>query len=147
MNLKPAIMGLLKKKKIELSETEAIFCLLFAVIAIDGAVNRAETQAFAFLFARIGQFSGLSVNDLTPKYSQIKKQLDNSPRKVAEAAMPFISEEKKLGVFTYCLELIYADADITAEEEDFIHYMIEHFSIDEELANSAFKIMAARYRL
>lgn len=137
-------MGLFNKSKLDLNEAEAIFCLLFAVMFLDGDVNQAEIDDFGFIFNRIKAFEGKEVPDFSPKFQSLYEQYDEDAKQVADAVIPFISKDNRLAVFTYCLEIIFSDADIGSDEEAFIHHLIEQFGLEDGLAANAITIFAAR---
>ncbi|MBN1184390.1 MAG: hypothetical protein JXB49_19015 [Bacteroidales bacterium] len=130
-----------------LSEEEAVFCLLVAMLNTDGKFSDKEMEDFGYVFTQIRMFSGQSFNDFFPKYEKIHNDLGNDVLKIAEAVIPDISEDNYLGTFSNCVELMVTDGYLSTEDKKVFDYLKGAFSIEDDMAQDVLKLMENRARL
>ncbi|MBN1184391.1 MAG: TerB family tellurite resistance protein [Bacteroidales bacterium] len=140
-------MGLFNKPKMQFAEDEAILYLLFACMEIDGKVTQEELKDLGFQLNRI---KSIQQKDPDMAYDNFHKLLGKDAenlKKIIDTAASVIPAEKRLAVFSYCLQTMFSDGEFSDSEQTMVNYLVLGLGLEDTQAAHAITIMSKRFIL
>lgn len=130
------------KAQTGLSLEESIAALMLGAVAVDGDVSSQELQSCNAVCSRMPLFRDMSQNHMEQVFKRVGALLESSEvEKTLLMATKAVPDELKLPVFANAVDIVFADGDVGEEEQDYIAFLADHLSVDEDQAGTVIDVL------
>jgi uncharacterized tellurite resistance protein B-like protein len=124
------------------NEVEAAFTVLYAVIGIDGSIDKFEVEALVQAITLKKTFR----IDTSGYFEKAKNLIDTYGSEAAVAgAATMLSDELKKAVFVIALDLVYANDTLDEAEQRFMNSLVSTFNLSQDWAKTATDVISLKY--
>jgi hypothetical protein len=125
--------------------SEAFFLILWAAVGSNGKkVSPKKIEELFELTFKKKLFKEIDIDGIRKKAGKTLQDCKNNYKKIIDLALPLIEDNLKDTLYVHCVDIIYANGDVTRREHNFLKYLQAAIDIDDELASAVIRVVQIR---